>query len=90
MQNHPGRKKTTSLPWSTTPNDTLQTALAEREQFLAHRPHLQAYQDQIDKILDKSGNHHGRLAVLGTLMQGKLLEMQIELKKLNAILQCMG
>ena len=90
MQNHPGRKKEISSPWPTTPNEALQAALAEREQFLARRPHLLAYQDQIDKVLDKSGNHEGRLAVLGTLMQGKLLEMQVELKKLNAILQCMG
>ena len=90
MQNHPGRKKVTTLPWASTPNEALQAALAERDQFLARRPHLKAYQDQIDKVLDKSGNHEGRLAVLGTLMQGKLLEMQAELKKLNAILQCMG
>jgi hypothetical protein len=51
---------------------------------------MQAYQDQIDKVLDKSGSHQGRLAVLGMLMQSKLLEMQAEFKKLNAILACVG
>ena len=68
-------------------NEKLQMALAERERFLKHRPHMRAYQAQIDSILDKSGNHQSRLAVLGTLMQGKLLEMQKELHKLNKIIQ---
>ena len=67
--------------------DLLQAALAERDQFLKERPHMQAYQDEIDSLLDKSGNHQGRLAVLGTLMQGKLLEIQRELFHLNQIIQ---
>ena len=80
MQNNLSRNKDA-------PSQQLQAALAEREQFLKRRPHMQAYQAQIDKVLDKSGNNQGRLAVLGTLMQGKLLEMQTELKKLIEILQ---
>ena len=67
--------------------DALQAALAERAQFLQERPHLQAYQNEIDRLLDKSGNHQGRLAVLSTLMQGKLLEMQRNLYTLNKIIQ---
>ena len=67
--------------------DILQTALAERDQFLKERPHMQAYQNEIDSLLDKSGSHQGRLAVLGTLMQGKLLEIQRELFRLNKIIQ---
>ena len=43
--------------------DALQAALAERAQFLQERPHLQAYQNEIDRLLDKSGNHQGRLVV---------------------------
>ena len=42
---------------------------------------MQAYQREIDRVLDKSGNHQGRLLVLGMLIQGKLLEMQRELVK---------
>lgn len=61
-------------------------ALAEREHFLERRPHMRAYQAQIDRVLDQSGNHHGRLAVLATLMQGKLLEIQRELYRLNKII----
>jgi hypothetical protein len=90
MQSHPGSKTVTLPPCTTSPNAALQAALAERERFLARHPHMQAYQEQIDKVLDKSGNHQGRLAVLGMLMQSKLLEMQTELKKLNAILACVG
>ena len=67
--------------------DALQAALAERAQFLQERPHLQAYQNEIDRLLDKSGNHQGRLAVLSTLMQAKLLEMQSNLCALNKIIQ---
>jgi hypothetical protein len=66
-----------------TPNDILQEALAERERFLRRHPRLRAYQAEIDSILDKSGGTHGRLAVLGTLMEGKLLEMQKEMTKLR-------
>ena len=61
----------------------LQKALAERDRFLARHPHLTAYQAEIDRILDKSGDCQGRLAVLGTMMQGKLLEMKRELGRLE-------
>jgi hypothetical protein len=90
MQSHTGSKTATSPPGTSPPDAALQAALAERERFLARHPHMQAYQDQIDKVLDKSGSHQGRLAVLGMLMQSKLLEMQAEFKKLNAILACVG
>lgn len=69
-----------------TANESLQKALAAREWFLECHPHLQTYQAEIDRVLDKSGNCKGRLAVLGTLIQGKLLEMQKELYRLNEIL----
>ena len=68
-------------------NDNLQAALAEREKFLEKHPHLRQQQAEIDRLLDHSGNQQGRLAVLGTLMQGKLLEMQRELTNLCEILQ---
>lgn len=67
--------------------EILQAALAERARFLEKRPHLKTYQKEIDKLLDKSGSHQGRLAVLGTLMQGKLLDIQKELFTLNKIIQ---
>jgi len=65
----------------------LEAALAERDRFLEKRPHMKAYQEEIDNLLDKSGSHQGRLAVLGTLMQSKLLDIQKELFTLNKIIQ---
>jgi hypothetical protein len=64
----------------------LQQALKDREQFLMRHPHMRTYQAEIDKLLDKSGSHQSRLAVIGTLMQTKLFDMQKELCKLNEIL----
>lgn len=72
---------------ATATSDHLHDALAAREQFLKCHPHLRTFQTEIDRVLDKSGGHQGRLAVLGTLIQGKLLQMQHELYKLNEILQ---
>lgn len=69
-----------------TVDDDLQKAIDARERFLDRQPHLRAYQMEINRVLDNSGNQHGRMAVLGTLMQGKLLDMQRELRKLNRIL----
>ncbi len=74
-------------PQPLTSNERLQMALAERERFLERYPHLRAYQAEIDRILDQSGDCRGRMAVLGTLMQGKLLDMQSELYELNQILR---
>ena len=72
---------------ATTANERLQKALSERERFLNRQPHLRAYQAEIDRVLDNSGNLEGRMAVLGMLLQGKLLDMQREFSKLNKILQ---
>ena len=41
---------------------------------------------KIDRLLDNSGNNQGRMAVLGMLMQGKLLELQKELCSLTEVL----
>ena len=79
----------TDLPVKThtlTGDERLRHALAERDRYLERNPHLRPLQAEIDRLLDKSGNNEGRMAVLGTLMQGKLLEMQRELVKLSNIL----
>lgn len=68
-------------------NQLLHKALARRERFLDGHPHLRVYQAEIDRVLDQSGNHQGRMAVLGTMMQGKLLDMRSELYKLTDFLQ---
>ena len=70
-----------------TANERLQKAIAERDLFLEQHPHLGTFQAEIDRLLDKSGNHEGRLSVIETLIQGKLMEMHRELNKLTGILQ---
>jgi len=71
----------------TDPNALLKQALAERERFLKRCPHLNAYQQEIDRILDKSGTSSNRMAVLTTLIQGKLLDIQKELYKASLVLK---
>ena len=87
MQEHLNKDNQATHHRHATANERLQKALAERERFLERKPHLRAYQAEIDRVLDRSGNAKGRMAVLGTLLQGKLLEMQRELYKLTKILQ---
>ncbi|BBO80464.1 hypothetical protein DSCO28_10300 [Desulfosarcina ovata subsp. sediminis] len=67
-------------------NTFLEEALAAREAYLQQHPHMREYQAEIDSVLDKSGNNQGRMAVLVTLMQGKLLEMQKELYRVTQLL----
>lgn len=87
MQNHLNKGRCVPYQRSATENRRLQEALANRERYLEAHPHLRVYQTEIDRVLDKSGNVHGRLAVIGMLMQGKLLEMQGEFCKLTRFLQ---
>jgi hypothetical protein len=87
MQNHLNPSKGSHRTGSDPVNQTLQQALAERKRLLERYPHLQTYQDEIDRILDKSGSSQGRMAVLGMLMQDKLITLQKELLKLVEILQ---
>jgi hypothetical protein len=65
---------------------TLTDALAERDLFLENHPKYKAFQNEINKILDKAGNPENRMAVLAVLMEAKLLELQKELRHLNTIL----
>ena len=86
MQNNLNNSRNVPHPRQATVDRRLKIALANRERYLERRPHLRAYQAEIDRILDKSGDVHGRLAVIGMLMQGKLLEMQGAFYKLNRFL----
>ncbi len=63
--------------------EVLRRAVADRDRFLKQHPHLTAYQAEIDRLLDLSGDSHGRMTVLGTLMEGKLLEMKAQFERLN-------
>ncbi len=87
MQNNLNLLRDTPFRRPVTVDKRLQEALVRRDRYLESHPHLRVYQAELDEVLDKSGSVHGRLAVLGTLMQGKLLELQKEFCKLSRILQ---
>lgn len=61
-------------------------AIAERDRFLEQHPKYQSYQNEIDRILDMAGPPKKRLEVIAMLMEGKLMELQHQLQRLNAIL----
>lgn len=76
---------------ASTPSDwdhekALAEALAERSRFLEMYPQYQEFQSDIDRMLDKSGSRSNRMAVLAMLIEGKLVEMSMEFKKLNSII----
>jgi len=62
--------------------NTLQKAIAKRDEFLATHPNLVKYQQEIDRILDKTPVED-RGHVLGILMSLKLVELQTECLKLT-------
>ncbi len=78
--------KKTSLPSGWNPEKALAEALAERSRFLEKYPKYQEFQSDIDMMLDKAGNRKNRMAVLAMLIEGKLIEMSQQFKKLNGIL----
>lgn len=80
-------KRAKKHPPSMTANECLRKAIARRDRFVAQHPHVKAYQAEIDALLDKAGNHQDRLAVLGMLMQGRLMEMQFAFNKLKKLMQ---
>lgn len=75
-----------SLPSGWDPEKALVEALAERSRFLEKYPQYRDFQADIDKMLDKAGSRSNRMAVLAMLIEGKLIEMSQEFKKLNGIL----
>lgn len=71
-------------PWN--PETALANALNERTEFLNQHPQYLALQSDIDQLLDKAGSPENRMTVLAMLMEGKLIELHHQLKKLNQIL----
>ncbi len=72
------------------PEKALAQALAERSQFLETYPQYRTFQAEIDRMLDKAGSADNRMAVLAMLIEGKLVELSQEFKKLNNILTRMN
>lgn len=57
--------------------------IAQRDKFLAAKPHLTPYQAEIDRLLDASPD---RLATITALLQVKLADLNANLAKLKEIL----
>lgn len=53
----------------------LSRALSARDKFLEDKPHLKAYQDEIDSILDKVPEKQ-RLEVIHMLAANKMVDLQ--------------
>jgi hypothetical protein len=68
------------------PETALADALTERAEFLNKNPKHRELQLKIDQLLDKAGSPENRMTVLAMLMEGKLIELHRQLKKLNQIL----
>jgi len=65
----------------------LQNAIAERDKFLEEHPHLQGYQDEVNRIMNGVGeNPTLRMETLSIMMATKLLEQSAEFQKINTIL----
>ena len=57
-------------------HELLEEALKAREKFLREQPHLQPFQDEIDRILDKTVGFENRMAVLAFMIEKKLYELK--------------
>lgn len=68
------------------PEKALAEALSEKAEFLKQHPKYLQYQNEIDQLLDRAGSSENRMIVLAMLMEGKLIELHLQLKKLNSIL----
>ncbi len=65
--------------------DMLSAALKARERFLKQHPELQAYQDEIDRTLEKVIGYENRMAVLVFMMEGKLYELRESVAQLQPV-----
>ncbi|GEM_PF-1338066 len=63
---------------------TLEEALKAREQFLKEQPHLQSFQDEIDRILEKTVGFENRMVVLAFMIETKLYEFRDSFAKLRS------
>jgi hypothetical protein len=75
-----------SVPSGWDHEKALAEALAERSRFLEKNPRYREFQSDIDKMLDKSGSRSNRMVVLAMLIEGKLVEMSQEFKRIQGIL----
>jgi len=64
--------------------EILAEALKAREQFLKEQPHLQSFQDEIDRILGKTVGFENRMLVLAFMIETKLYELRDSIANLRS------
>jgi len=57
-------------------HEILEAALRAREQFLKEHPHLQDFQNEIDRIMEKTVGFENRMSVLAFMIETKLYELR--------------
>jgi hypothetical protein len=73
-----------SAPRKLSYQEILEEALRAREQFLKEHPHLQAFQDEIDRMLEKTVGFENRMSVLAFMIETKLYELKESIAQLYA------
>jgi uncharacterized coiled-coil DUF342 family protein len=63
--------------------EKIKEAVEKRDDFLKENPHMQPLQDEINKILAKSGNQHNRIAVLEDMIYSKIKHLAEVINKLK-------
>ena len=64
--------------------EILEEALNAREQFLKEHPDLQPFQDEIDRIMEKTVGFENRMAVLAFMIETKLYELKDSIAQLES------
>ncbi|MGA3117885.1 MAG: hypothetical protein ABSF90_26060 [Syntrophobacteraceae bacterium] len=64
--------------------EILEEALKAREQFLKQYPHLQSFQDEIHRIMEKTVGFENRMLVLAFMIETKLYELRDSLANLHS------
>ena len=64
--------------------EMLEEALNAREQFLKEHPDLQPFQDEIDRVMEKTVGFENRMAVLAFMIETKLYELKDSIAKLES------
>ena len=65
--------------------EILEDALEARARLLREHPHLQPYQDEIDRIMQKIPGFNERMAVLGVMMEAKIYELRDSVVELRSL-----
>jgi hypothetical protein len=64
--------------------EILEEALKAREKLLKEQPRLQSFQDEIDRILEKTVGFENRMSVLAFMIEKKLYELRDSIAKLES------